>query len=159
DQELQQLERPALRLAAAAQRLAVPLDAERTERVDAEHPGPRLDRAFGDEPTLPYQRADVVGLDTLLERARTDARHRGRPPPEEMLVAVLPPDREPLPQRLEPRARPAMRERHVGKGEQAGELEMMVGYVAHDGAYALQLGDAFALVAALEQHLREREPA
>src|SRR5947209_2741139 len=43
NEELQELERPALRLAAAAERLAMPLDAERTERIDAEHPGPSLD--------------------------------------------------------------------------------------------------------------------
>ena len=52
-----------------------------------------------------------------------------------------------------------MGERHVGKAEQARELEMPVRDVAHDGAHALQLGNAFPLIAALEQHLRERQPA
>src|SRR5581483_4599874 len=50
DEELQQLERAALRLAAATEDLAVPLDTEGAQGVDAEHPRPGFHRSFRDEP-------------------------------------------------------------------------------------------------------------
>src|SRR5204863_530143 len=81
-------------------------------------------RTLRREPALLDQRAHVVGLDALLEGARADARERGRPPPEEMLVAVLPADLEAQAQRLDARPGPAVRQRHVGEAEQAGELQV-----------------------------------
>ena len=76
-----------------------------------------------------------------------------------MVVAVLPADLEAQAQRLDARPGPAVRQRHIGEAEQAGELQVPVRNIAHQGAHAVQLGDALALIAALDQHLGERQAA